>query len=215
MPFIRERTPTFNLFGSSALEDIYGTDALKNAFQAQVTTLSHIVFLKTDTGYLRQPLPIWAQFAPGFGVNVADFNGDGHEDIFMAQNFFATQIETNRLDAGRGLLLTGDGTGNLQPLPGHLSGIMVYGEQRGSAVADYNADGRPDLLVTQNGNRTRLFKNQLGKFTSIVLFFLIGISKIEPSFFSGISFLLACSPSIITERPIFLPFCKQSIHPTE
>jgi len=163
MPFIRERTPTFNLFGSSALEDIYGTDALENAFQAQATTLSHIVFLKTDTGYLRQPLPIWAQFAPGFGVNVADFNGDGHEDIFMAQNFFATQVETNRLDAGRGLLLTGDGTGNLQPVPGHLSGIMVYGEQRGSAVADYNGDGRPDLLVTQNGNRTRLFKNQLGK----------------------------------------------------
>ena len=163
MPFILERTPTFSLFGMSALEDIYGADDLGAAYRARVTTLSHTLFLNTEEGFVPRPFPAWAQFAPGFGVNVADFNGDGNEDVFVAQNFFATQIETNRLDAGRGLLFIGDGKGDLQPLPGHLSGIMVYGEQRGSAVSDYDADGRPDLLVTQNRNRTRLFHNRRGK----------------------------------------------------
>ena len=39
------------------------------------------------------------------------------------------------------------------------SGSRIYGEQRGSAVADFNQDGRPDLVVTQNGSFTRLFQN--------------------------------------------------------
>ena len=40
---------------------------------------------------------------------------------------------------------------------------MIHGEQRGAAVADYDADGRPDLVVTQNGAATRLFRNRGGR----------------------------------------------------
>src|SRR5262249_31121755 len=39
------------------------------------------------------------------------------------------------------------------------SGIMVYGEQRGAALCDYDHDGRVDLVVTQNGAETKLFHN--------------------------------------------------------
>ena len=48
-------------------------------------------------------------------------------------------------------------------MPGQESGILVYGEQRGSAFADYNNDKKVDLIVTQNGARTMLFKNKLSK----------------------------------------------------
>ena len=163
MPFIREQLPTFAEFGAAPLPDIYGEQSLENAYRREVTTLSHTVFLNQGDHFVPVEFPEYAQIAPGFGVNVADFNGDGHQDVFMAQNFFATQIETNRLDAGRGLLLLGDGSGGLVPIRGQESGIRVYGEQRGSAVSDFNGDGRPDLVVTQNGNRTRLFRNVRGK----------------------------------------------------
>lgn len=95
-------------------------------------------------------------------MNVADFDGDGHEDLFVAQNFFASQRETPRSDGGRGLLLRGDGKGGFTPVPGQESGLKIYGEQRGSAVADYNRDGRPDLVVTQNGASTHLYQNVQG-----------------------------------------------------
>ena len=36
---------------------------------------------------------------------------------------------------------------------------MVYGEQRGCAVADYDGDGRLDLAVAQNGAATKLYHN--------------------------------------------------------
>ena len=35
----------------------------------------------------------------------------------------------------------------------------MYGEQRGVVVADFNEDGRVDLVVTQNGAETKLYEN--------------------------------------------------------
>ena len=71
----------------------------------------------------------------------------------------AVHGETSRYDAGRGLWLAGDGTGNFRPMSGAQSGVNVYGEQRGSAVCDYDADGRVDLVVSQNGAETKLYHN--------------------------------------------------------
>src|SRR5581483_11968067 len=66
-------------------------------------------------------------------------------------------------DTGRGLLLLGDGKGGFRAMTGQQSGIVVYGDQRGAAYADYDGDGRLDLAVSQNGAATRLFHNKTAK----------------------------------------------------
>ena len=60
-------------------------------------------------------------------------------------------------------MLRGDGKGSLATVPGQESGIAVYGDARGAAVADYDADARVDLVVAQNGAATRLFRNRLAQ----------------------------------------------------
>jgi hypothetical protein len=90
-------------------------------------------------------------------------DGDGNDDIFLAQNFFAVDGDTSRLDAGRGLWLSGDGEGNFRAVPGQESGIAAYGEQRGCAVSDFDRDGRVDLALTQNGAETKLYRNVKAK----------------------------------------------------
>jgi hypothetical protein len=48
-------------------------------------------------------------------------------------------------------------------VPGQESGIKMYGEQRGAALGDYNKDSRVDLVVTQNANATKLYRNVRAK----------------------------------------------------
>ncbi len=162
MPFVAHRNASYAQFGSRGLHEVYG-DCLKQADVVEANTLAHMVFLNRGDRLVGRQLPRQAQLAPGFHVGVADFDGDGAEDVFMSQNFFAVQVETPRNDGGRSLWLKGDGKGGFSAVPGHLSGVIVHGEARGAAVSDFDRDGRVDLVVTQNGAQTRLFRNRGGR----------------------------------------------------
>jgi hypothetical protein len=162
LPFLRARFPTYASYALATVQDIAGP-ALAKAQRLSVTTLSSMLFLNRANHFVAVPLPREAQFAPAFGACVADYDGDGNEDVFLSQNFFATQPKIPRCDAGRGLWLQGDGHGGFRAVPGSESGIAVYGEQRGAAVGDFDGDGRVDLVVAQNGAQTRLFRNVRGR----------------------------------------------------
>ncbi len=162
LPFLRGRFPTYAAYARATVADIAGP-ALAKARRLTVTTLSSTLFLNRTNHFLAVPLPREAQFAPAFAACVADYDGDGNEDVFLSQNFFATQAKIPRCDAGRGLWLQGNGRGGFRAVPGSESGVMVYGEQRGAAVGDFDGDGRVDLVVAQNGAQTRLFRNVRGR----------------------------------------------------
>jgi hypothetical protein len=158
LPFVRARFATHAAFAQANVAGVLA-DKLSRARELQANTLASMIFFNRGSHFEAVPLPAEAQFAPAFGVCVADMDGDGREDVFLSQNFFATPPEMARLDAGRGLWLRGDGAGKLAPVRGQDSGVKVYGEQRGAAVCDYDQDGRIDLVVTQNGAETKLFHN--------------------------------------------------------
>jgi hypothetical protein len=158
LPGVSRRVPTFAAYADASMDQVLGPLAAR-AIRLGATTMDHMVFLNRGDHFEPRPLPLEAQLAPAFYAGIADFDGDGKEDVFLSQNFFATEVGTPRYDAGRSLLLLGDGAGGLTPVPGQRSGLIVYGEQRGAAYADFDGDGRLDLAVSQNGAPTRLFRN--------------------------------------------------------
>lgn len=158
MPSVRFGTRTFAAYANATVRDVLGP-MLQRAEHVEAATLDHVVFWNRGGRFEPSPLPPEAQLAPAFYAGVADFDGDGHEDLFLSQNFFPTELGTPRYDAGRGLLLVGR-SGKLEPVAGQVSGILVYGDQRGAAFADYDRDGRIDLAVSQNGAETKLYHNE-------------------------------------------------------
>jgi len=162
VPSFAERVRTFGAYADLTIDGLLGP-AAATAIRLSVNTTEHLVWLNRGDHFDPRPLALEAQLSPAFAPVVADFDGDGREDLALSQNFFATELSSPRYDAGRGLLLLGDGKGGFQPVSGQRSGLVVWGDQRGAATADYDGDGRSDLVISQNANATRLFRNRGGR----------------------------------------------------
>jgi hypothetical protein len=158
LPWLRAKYPTHLAYSRATVAELLaGRTPAPRRLEAR--QLASYVFLNRGDRFESRRLPLEAQLAPAFGLVVGDFDGDGREDLFIAQGFFGVRPEDARLDAGRGLLLLGDGQGGFAALRGQDSGVAIYEEQRGAATADYDGDGRADLVVTQHGDATVLLRN--------------------------------------------------------
>ncbi|HXG47489.1 MAG TPA: VCBS repeat-containing protein [Methylomirabilota bacterium] len=161
-PMLADHFPTHQRYSETAVEGLWSKlQATPQGVQA--VTLASTLFLNRGDRFEVVPLPQQAQWAPVFGIAVADYDGDGWQDVFLGQNFFALRPEMPRLDAGLGLLLQGAGGGRLVPVPPSRAGVAIFGEQRGVACGDFDEDGCVDLVATQNGAQTRLMRNASGR----------------------------------------------------
>lgn len=160
IPDAARRFPDAESFGGAAMDDLFGS-LWKTLPGVSALNLDSGVFLNRGDHLEWRPLPPRAQAAPAYGVAVADLDGNGTEDVFLSQNHFGIHADEARYDAGRGLLLKGLGQGGFQA--DERSGIVAWGEQRGVAVADLDADGRVDLALGQNSGPTLVFRNRAAR----------------------------------------------------
>ena len=158
LPMLQERFPTFAAFSKASVTDLLAAD-LPPMSQVNVVTFDSVLLLNRGDHFVWRVLPIEAQFSPVFGVAAGDLDGDGNQDIFLAQNFFEVSTAESRQDAGCGLLLRGNGNGDFKAIPPGTSGLEIYGEGRGAALADFDHDGRLDLVVGQNRRATKFYRN--------------------------------------------------------
>ncbi len=160
LPDLGSRFPVHAEMVRAGIPGIAGP-AFARLKKMEVNHLDTTLFINRGDRFEPVPLPMVVQLSPAFSVCVGDVDADGNDDLFFSQNFFAVRPEDPRNDAGTGLWMLGQGDGTFRALKPSESGVRVDGEQRGAALADFDHDGRVDLVVTQNASVTRLFRNQL------------------------------------------------------
>ena len=158
-PMLQGRFPNFTSFSTASVSDVLASD-LPPMRELNARTFDSVLLLNRGDQFELRPLPMEAQLSPVFGVAVGDLDGDGNEDLFLAQNFFEVGGTESRHDAGVGVWLKGNGQGDFMAATQQESGISVYGEGRGAALCDFDHDGRLDLVVGQNQGQTLLYRNR-------------------------------------------------------
>ena len=91
----------------------------------------------------------------GNGVAIFDYDGDGRNDIFIANG---TRLDADPKSAPLAQLYHNDGNGHFTNVAAK-AGLTATGWGQGVCVADFDNDGHPDLLVTYYGHNV-LYRNR-------------------------------------------------------
>jgi enediyne biosynthesis protein E4 len=160
IPSILKRYPRNDYYARATLSEILGEEKLSPAQRFAATEFrSGVLMSQPDGTYRFEPLPRLAQIAPIQGIVAGDFDGDGHADIYAVQNSYAPIPLVGHFDGGLSQLLRGDGHGHFSAVPVAESNLIVPGDAKGLAVADFDQDGWPDFLITRNGSTTLAYRN--------------------------------------------------------
>ena len=96
-------------------------------------------------------------FATGWGVGTVDMDGDGREDILVANGPLSEH--STRVDMGISMYWNG-GDFSFADVAGNV-GLPMDGEWRSLQIDDLDDDGDADILVGGIGNPPRLFRNDI------------------------------------------------------
>ncbi len=142
---LRKKFTTYKSYSTATINDIFDEVTIQKAKKLSMTE-PRTGLLINENGNLRwQPLPMWAQVAPVFAIDVADMNLDGHADILLGGNDATYRIRIGKMDANRGTLLLGDSRNEFHAVP---SGLNWPGDVRD--IQHIKTPNGPLLAITQN-----------------------------------------------------------------
>jgi len=146
LPEIVDKFPTYQAFADASISEIYDLSSAK-AFTAEY--LESMVLINDGGKFSSIKLPPKAQSAPINGAEIVDVNNDGHQDIVAVGNLYSTEVETTRLDAGKGIILLGDSTGSFSLMPAKESGFLANKNAKDLEVIQA---GQKKIFLVANNN---------------------------------------------------------------
>lgn len=155
---MRRKYPTYKSYATATMDSIITPDMRKDAIRLKATELRSCYIRNDGDGkFTLIPLPLQAQFSVVNGMVADDFDSDGNLDVLINGNDFGTDVSVGRYDALNGLLMTGDGKGNFQPLSILQSGIYIPGDGK-ALVKLQGTNGKYLVAASQNKDYLKLFE---------------------------------------------------------
>jgi len=151
VPVIKKKYLLSDNYSRAGIEEIFTKSMLDKSLNLFAYTLASCWWENQQGHFIRHDLPVPGQAAPVNAIICADFTGDGLIDLLMAGNKYGLEVETNRIDAGNGILLQGDGHGKFTFIENHESGFWASQEVRDLALLRGSGDDRYIVVANNNG----------------------------------------------------------------
>jgi hypothetical protein len=148
---------SFEDFSREPIQNILSGEELGDALHYQTDTFASVKLINGESGLFSvEKLPNEAQVSPIKGIIVHDFKNDASNDLLIAGNMFQTEPNIPQSDAGKGLVLAGDGDGNLKPVSIKDSGFHTPHDVKYITMIE-TAGGKAVLVVNHN-DELQLFR---------------------------------------------------------
>jgi len=158
IPSLRNRFKTYEEYARATFDDIFPPETVKDAYIKDARYFQTAWIENTGNGKFRiHALPDQAQISPVFGILYGDYNDDGFPDILLTGNSYSSNVFTGQYDASIGLLLTGNGKGDLTPVPGRVSGFLAEGDTKALSEITMQ-DGSSLILSARNNDSLKVLK---------------------------------------------------------
>jgi hypothetical protein len=156
MPFLRKKYLSYHEFAEASISDMFSKRELADAtqYETQIFESAYIENLGSNK-FRISALSKGAQFSTVNAVLIEDFDGDENLDVLLGGNFHHPNIQMGRYDASYGLLLKGDGRGNLYPLQNNKSGLSITGQVSG--LKSVKVGNRTFYLAVRNNQPVQIF----------------------------------------------------------
>ncbi|MBS1598366.1 MAG: VCBS repeat-containing protein [Bacteroidetes bacterium] len=207
---MRRRFPTYKTYASSTFDESFTREELKDALVVKSFCFETSYFENKGGGvFEKKSLPLPAQVAPVFGILTGDYNGDGHLDLLMTGNLYASEASTGRYDAMNGLLLSGNGKGQFNPVKSSGTGFCADKDAKGIAML-HTGTGENIILVANNGGKleaTKLNENpahylSLQQTDDFVIIHKDDGSSYHQEIYNGNAYLSNSAPAMLLSKKV-------------
>lgn len=158
MPTLQRKYNTYEQFAAAPFATMFDKDIQDTMLTRQVTTTTSCVLINNGSGvFTVRDLPNDAQIAPMMGTCLLDLNDDGNLDILTVGNMYGADREIVKYDAGKGLLMLGNGTGGFTALTPAESGFSIDADARSMVVVGSVPEKSRQLVVFANQSASYLY----------------------------------------------------------
>ncbi len=154
---LKKKFTRYHRYAKATLEDIFTAEQLRDVQVLEANHFEHTLFLNQGgTTFKPLSLPRYTQVSTVRSIRILDINQDGHPDMVLGGNFYASDAQLGRYDASVGAILIGDGQGGFQVVSPADHGFCVPGNVR--TILPLKLAGGEGLFVSRNDDICSLFK---------------------------------------------------------
>ena len=155
MPTLHRQYNTYKQWADARIQDLGDSTVLDTCIHRVATVLESSIFINDGAGnFTRRSLPLEAQFSPTLGILAIDADDDEYLDLLLTGNMYGAEANARRYDAGKGLVLKGNGDGTFKPLGMPSTGFVTHLDSRALGLLINPQENEPsDYLVFATTNQ--------------------------------------------------------------